>query len=106
MISIVLRHGHDLRKKALAALVRRHFSDGSANKMATQIGPRPAVPHSSDRASARKKARDDLEAVFKAKVDQYAGGSRNLAHVLEGSDLRFARRKGMGPELAEFLQRY
>jgi alanyl aminopeptidase len=53
-----------------------------------------------------QKERDDLEAFFKPKVDQYTGGTRNLAQVLESVDLCIARRKAMGAELAEFLQRY
>jgi alanyl aminopeptidase len=50
--------------------------------------------------------RDDLEAFFKPLVDQFSGGSRNLAQTLEGIDLCIARKQALGPGLAEFLKNY
>ena len=53
-----------------------------------------------------QRERDELESFFKPKVEQYTGGPRTLAQTLEGIDLCIARRKAMGPDLAEFLKKY
>ena len=45
-----------------------------------------------------------LASFFQERVKQYTGGPRNLAMTLEGIDLCIARRKVLGPELADFLR--
>ena len=50
--------------------------------------------------------RDDLEVFFKPLVNQFTGGPRNLAQTLEGIDLCIARKRALGPGLAEFLKSY
>jgi alanyl aminopeptidase len=51
-------------------------------------------------------SRADLDAFFKSRVDDYAGGRRILTQTLENIDLCIARKKALGPSLSEFLKNY
>ena len=48
--------------------------------------------------------RADLASFFQDRVKQYTGGPRNLAMTLESIDLCIAKRKVLGPEIADFLR--
>lgn len=50
--------------------------------------------------------RSDLKAFFEDKVAKYTGGPRNLQNTLESIDLCIARKKILGPQIAQFLRNY
>jgi alanyl aminopeptidase len=50
--------------------------------------------------------RSELKTFFEGKVTKYTGGPRTLQNTLESIDLCIARKKVLGPQLAEFLRKY
>ncbi len=65
-----------------------------------------AVLPSVGRGFCDVKRRDELNAFFAGRVQDYTGGPRVLAQTLEGIDLCISARKTLEPELTAFLNEY
>ena len=50
--------------------------------------------------------REEVDSFFRERVKDYTGGERTLRNVLETIDVCIARKKALGPGIAEFLKAY